>query len=151
MTHAVGCADSVYHTSASTPPQTYEALKLGPVTFNHLAVHARKDVSPPTSTVPFFNVASFFNVLTGARRGVTIRLVHGDPADRLTAGRIGAGQAARAIRFPLCRDPETHTPQITQYGVSILLRKQDCFTVEVQPVGSLHRYRTTIPTGVSRC
>jgi hypothetical protein len=150
-THAVSCADSVYQTSASTPPQTYEALKLGPVTFNHLAVHARKDVSPPTSTVPFFNVASFFNVLTSARRGVTIRLLHGDPANRLAAGRIGPWQAARAIRFPLCRDPEIHTLQITQYGISFLLRKQGCFTVEVQPIGSLHRYRARISVGLSRC
>lgn len=150
-TPAVTCADSVYQTSASAPPPTYEALKLGPVIFNHLAAHARKDVSPPTSSVPFFNVASFFDVLTSARRGVTIRLLHGDRADRLAAGRIGARQAARAIRFPLCRDPETHTPQITQYGISLLLRKQGCFTVEVQPVGSRHRYRARISAGVSRC
>jgi hypothetical protein len=150
-TRTVACADSVYQTSASTPPQTYEALKLGPVTFNHLAVHARKDVSPPTRTVPYFNVASFFNVLTSARRGVTIRLLQTDPADRLTAGRIVPREAARAIRFPLCRDPETHTAQITQYGISFLLRKKDCFTVEVQPVGSPHRYRARIPVGVSRC
>jgi hypothetical protein len=150
-THAVTCADSVYQTSASKPPQTYEALKLGPVTFNHLAAHAHKDVSPPTSTVAFFNVASFLNVLTSARHGVTIRLLHGDRADRLTAGRIGPRQAARAIRFPLCRDPETHGPQITQYGISFLLRKKGCFTVEVQLVGSQHRYRARIPVGVSRC
>jgi hypothetical protein len=144
-TRTVACADSVYQTSASTPPQTYEALKLGPVTFNHLAVHARKDVSPPTRTVPYFNV------LTSARRGVTIRLLQTDPADRLTAGRIVPREAARAIRFPLCRDPETHTAQITQYGISFLLRKKDCFTVEVQPVGSPNRYRARIPVGVSRC
>lgn len=150
-TRAVTCADSVYQTSPSTPPQTYEALKLGPVTFNHLAAHARKDVSAPTSIVHFFNVASFFNVLTSARRGVTIRLLRSDPADRLTAGRVGARQAARAIRFPLCRDPETHMPQITQYGISFLLRKKGCFTVEVQAVGSLHRYRSRVPVGVSHC
>jgi hypothetical protein len=150
-TNTVSCADSVYQTPASTPPHTYEALKLGPVTFNHLAIHARKDMSPPTSTVPFFTLASFFDVLTSARRGVTIRLLHGDPADRLAAGRIGPRQAARAIRFPLCRDPETHTLQITQYGISFLLRKQGCFTVEVQPMGSLHRYRARIPAGLSRC
>jgi hypothetical protein len=117
--------------------------------FNHLAVHARKDVSPATSKERFFNVASFFNVLTSARRGVTIRLVGGNPSNRLAAGHVGSAQAARAIRFPLCR--EARTPLITQYGISFLLRKQGCFTVEVQPVGTTRHYRATIPLGVPHC
>lgn len=150
-TYAVKCSDSVYQTPVSAPPQTYEALKLGPVVFNHLAAHARKDVSPPTSKERFFNVASFFNVLTSARRGVTIRLVGGNLSNRLAAGHVNSAQAARAIRFPLCRDPEAGTPLITQYGISFLLRKQGCVTVEVQPVGTTRHYRATIPVGVPRC
>jgi hypothetical protein len=150
-TYAVKCSDSVYQTPVSAPPPTYEALKLGPVVFNHLAAHTRKDVSPHTSKERFFNVASFFNVLTSARRGVTIRLVGGNPSDRLAAGHVESAREARAIRFPLCRDPQTHTPLITQYGISFLLRKQGCFTVEVQSVGTQRRYRATVRVGVPHC
>ena len=151
LTRVATCSDSVYQTSAKTPPPTFAALRLGPVIFNRLAAHTRKDVSPPTSKERFFNVASFFNVLTSARRGVTIRLVGGDPSDRLAAGHVDSAHAARAIRFPLCRDPQTHAPLITQYGISFLLRKEGCFTVEVQPVGTRRGYRATVRVGVPHC
>jgi hypothetical protein len=150
-TYAATCSDSIYQTPANEPPPTFEALMLGPVVFNHLAAHARKDVTLPTNKEPFFNVASFFNVLTSARRGVTIRLVGGNSSDRLTAGHVGSAHAARAIRFPLCHDREASTPLITQYGISFLLRKRGCFTVEVQPVGTTRRYRATIPVAVPHC
>jgi hypothetical protein len=150
-TYAATCSDSVYQAPASMPPPTFSALRLGPVVFNHLAIRARKDVSPPTSTVRFFSVASFFNVLTSARRGVTIRIVGGDASDRLAAGHVDPALAARAIRFPLCHDTEAGTLLITQYGISFLLRKRGCFTVEVQPVGTTRRYRATIPVGVLHC
>ena len=150
-TYLATCADSVYQAPAAQPPSTYAALRLGPVIFNHLAARTRLDVSPPTDRERFYNVASFFNVFTSARRGVTIRLLGGDASARLSAGRVRAAQAARAIRFLLCRDPGTKAPLITQYGISFLLRRPGCFTVEVQPVGTSKRFRATIPFRVSHC
>jgi hypothetical protein len=150
-TFVLRCADAVYETPPAQPPKTYGALRLGPVVFNHLAAGARKDVSPPSGGSRFYNVASFFNVLTSARRGVTIRLVGGDPTDRLVAGRIGASRAARVIRFPVCRDAATKALLITQYGLSFLLRSPQCMTVEVRAVGSARRYRATVPIRASHC
>jgi hypothetical protein len=150
-TRSVSCSDSVYQTPPNAPPGTIAALRLGPVVFNHLSAHSRKDVLPPTTKVPFYSVASFMNVLTSARHGVTIRLIGGDPADRLSPGLVGPAQRARAIRFALCRDPETKKPLITQYGISFLLRTPGCFTVEVQAVGTSHRYHATIPVRAGHC
>lgn len=145
------CADSVYQAPASLPPKTYAALRLGPVVFNHLARGARHNVSPPSTSLRFYSVESFFNVLTSARRGVTIRLLGDSTAARLSTNRIGASRSARAIRFPLCRDSVTTVPLITQYGISFLLGRPGCFTVEVQPVGTSQRFRATIPVRVPHC
>jgi hypothetical protein len=149
-TYLATCADSVYQTPASAPPKTFAALRLGPAVFNHLGTHEPRVLTPPSRKDPFYNVPSFFNILTTARRGVTIRLIGGANSDRLSAGRVGQALAARAIRFSLCRDT-TARPLITQYGISFLVRSPGCFTFEVQPVGSPRRYRATIRVRVPHC
>jgi hypothetical protein len=141
------CADAVYKTPVTQPPPSDFVLRLGPVVFNDLAPRAQA-VTPPATQDGFFNVASFINVMPSAAHGVTIRLVGGDAADRLSAGRV---RGARAIRFAVCRDPETNARLISQYGLSILMRKPTCFTVEVQPVGSTRRYRATVAVRALHC
>lgn len=159
------CADSVYQTPASRPPETGAVLRLGPVIFNHLAAGARHDVTRPQRGNPFYSTGSFFNILTRAPQGVTIRLLGGagkvamlykaytpgDLSDQLRTGRLPLADAPRTVRFPLCHDPSTGAPLITQYGISFWMRKPGCFTLEVQPVDQSRRFRATVRVLVRHC
>jgi hypothetical protein len=159
------CHDSVYQAPPSSPPPTSDALRLGPVVFNHLAPTKRHDINTPVSGFPYYSVASFFNVLIRARRGVTITVSNrrnevgmiyaaytpGDLWSRLRSGRASLADVPRRVRFPLCHDSETHAPLITQYGLSVLLPKPGCFTIEVSSVGSTKRHRATVRVLVPTC
>jgi hypothetical protein len=61
--------------------------------------------------------------------------------------------SAYAINHASGSPPERDTKslQITQYGLSFLLRKPTCVSFEVQPVGSMRRYRATVPVRASHC
>jgi hypothetical protein len=162
------CARSTAQWPPAAPPKTFDALRLGPVAFNSLAPR-RNGLRPPVvqrpdSHEPFYRVISWFNISTSAARGVTITLIGGlgrvaivhDGLSRvvwdgLMTRRIPLTDAPRKVRFPLCHDTETNTPQITQYGVEFLLDKPGCFTFEVQPVGQHRRYRATVRVLVSHC
>src|SRR5256885_1242294 len=103
--HAVSCADSLYRTSANAPPPIIDALRVGPVVFNHLAPRTRHDVNSPAKGDPFYSVASFFNVLTTAPRGVTIALVGGVGEVGIRypgAKRTSLAGAPRTVRFSTC-------------------------------------------------
>ncbi len=164
-TYRASCGDSVYQSPPQTPPPTDEALRLGPVVFNHLA--PADDVYRANRPHPYYQVPSFFNVLTSAPRGVTITvgdrtgrlaLIYGNVASkplgfltRLGNGRATLADGTRTVSFPLCHDPTSKGPLITQYGFSILLDAPGCFTIRVQPIGRRRRYAGTVRVLVPRC
>jgi hypothetical protein len=166
-TYAATCAVSTAQWPADARPRTTDALTLGPAVFNHLRARDGASLRPPVVLRPqpgdpLYHTVSYFNVLPRARRGVVIRLVGGvgrvailydgyRDSKRLTAGQLPLAKAPRSVRFPLCQDHETKNPQITQYGISFLMRRPGCFTVEVQPVGQPRRYRATLRVLASHC
>ena len=165
-TYLATCADSVYQAAPGYPPSTRAALHLGPVAFNLLAP-VGKNYNPPTKTFRFYQVVTYFNVHPSAASGATvtvssrslgIALVYGNRVTKppafwrqLHATHATLAGGPRSVRFPVCRDPTTGKPLITQYGLSIFLPRPGCFTVQVQPLGTKRRYRATVRFLVPRC
>jgi len=157
--YQAACSDSTYTQPAKTPLSTAEALRLGPVVFNDLP--PGQDVVRPSRQFPYYAVPTFLDVLTSARRGVTItvssrsgRIALAYPEDlwaRLASGKATLADGARGVHFPVCRNPSTSAPLITQYGASIYLPAPGCFTLRVQPVGSRRSYAATIRALVAHC
>jgi hypothetical protein len=165
--YAATCAVSTGRWPANAPPRTTDGLNLGPVIFNNLGQRAGRTLRPPVVLRPqrgdrLYHVVSFFNIRTGARGGVVVRLIGGIgrvailfdhyPGTRdVVTGKLSLAKAPRSVLFPLCYAAGTNKPQVTQYGISFLMQEPGCFTVEVQPVGRPQRYRATLRTLVSVC
>jgi hypothetical protein len=165
-TYRETCADSVYQAPRDHPPSTGSALHLGPVAFNLLAP-VGENVNPPTKTFRFLEVVTFFNVYPSAGSGATVTvssrsmgvaLIYGGlvtkpPAfwRQLHTAHATLADGPRSVRFPVCRDATTGKRLVTQYGLSIVLSRPGCFTIQVQPLGTKRRYRATVRVLVPRC
>jgi hypothetical protein len=111
---------------------------------------------------PLYHVVSFFNISARARHGVTVRVLQRtervailfDGYARwraLVSGRLPLNKAPTSVRFPLCVDPQTRKPLITQYGISFLMRQPGCFVLQVQATGQQQRYRAKLRVLVPHC
>jgi len=116
----------------------------------------------PKHDDPLYHVVSFFNISAHARRGITVRvlggtepvaiLFHGYARWRaLVTGRMPLDKAPTSVRFPLCFDPQTREPLVTQYGISFLMRRPGCFVLQVQATGRQKRSRGRLRVLVPHC
>lgn len=165
-TYRATCADSVHQAPLDHAPSTVAALSLGPVAFNRLAP-VGENFNPPTKAFRFYEVVTFFNVYPSAGSGAAVSvssrsmgvaLVYGNVVSkppafwrRLHTAHATLADGPRSVRFPVCRDPTTGKRLVTQYGLSIVLPRPGCFTIQVQPLGEKRRYRATVRVLVPRC
>lgn len=160
-THTESCAQSTAQWPPGKPGRQPSALTLGPVQFSLLRPLTVQRPLPKLHDV-LYHVVSFFDISRTARRGVTIS-VTGDPANvailfdgyshlrQILSGRRPLAAAPKAVRYPLCHDPQSGRPEITQYGTTVVLRKPGCFRLQVQPTGQRRRYAATIRVLVKHC
>lgn len=168
-TYSTSCARS----TAQWPPgkpALRGALTVGPVHFGRWGPARRKRaLRPPTVLLPqpnkhdvLYHVVSFFDISTAARRGVTISVIGklGKVAllfdgyahwVQTVSGHRPLAAAPRSVRFPLCHAPQSGRPEVTQYGITVALRKPGCFRVQVQPTGQRRRYVAKIRVLVPHC
>ncbi len=165
-TYLATCADSVYQAPRDHPPTTSAALHLGPVTFNLLAP-VGENINPPTKKFRFLEVVTYFNVYPSAGSGATVTVSNRSMGVALIYGNIVTKPPAfwrqlqtphatladgpRSVRFPVCRDATTGKRLVTQYGLSIVLPRPGCFTIQVQALGKKRRHRATVRVLVPRC
>lgn len=139
-----------------------QALRLGPVVFNHLASSARHDVTRPSKQVPFYSLATFADVARTAPHGVVVGVTDargpiaifygtGDHWRSIVGGRLRLRDAAHVVRFAVCRDPSTREPLETQYGVSFAVQHPGCFTLSVHSVGRRRRFTARVRVLSPRC
>lgn len=167
--YSENCAQSTTQWPPRGAPVLPSALTLGPVQFSLLGPARRKRaLRPPTVQLPLnkhdviYQVVSFFDISTAARRGVTIS-VTGNPNDvailfdgyahlmQTLSGHRPLAAAPQSVRYPLCHDPQSGRPQITQYGITVAMRKPGCFGLRVQPTGQQRRYVAMIRVLVAHC